>query len=56
MKVPFIIYADTKSLLEEISTCHINPNESSTTKINKHMSTGHSLLTHCLFDNTKNNY
>ena len=25
MKVPFIIYADLKSLLEKISTCHSNP-------------------------------
>ena len=36
MKVPFIIYAEKESLLEKISTCHNNPNESSTTKINKH--------------------
>ena len=36
MKGPFIIYADMESLLEKISTCHNNPNESSTTKINKH--------------------
>ena len=28
MKVLFIIYADMGSLLEESSTCHINPNES----------------------------
>ena len=25
MKVPFIIYADLESLLEEINTCHNNP-------------------------------
>ena len=56
MKVPFIIYADMQSLLEEISTCHINPNESSTTKINKHMFSDHSLFTHCLFDNKKNKF
>ena len=35
MKVPFIIYADLESLLENMSTCKNNPNESSTTKINK---------------------
>ena len=53
MKVPFIIYADMESLLEEISTCHIKPNESPTTKINKHTPSGYSLFTHCSFDNTK---
>ena len=36
MKVPFIIYADIKSLLEKMNTCHKNPEKSSTTKINKH--------------------
>ena len=36
MKAPFIIYADMESLLEKISTSHNNPNESSTTKINKY--------------------
>ena len=36
MKVPFIIYADLECLLEKMSTCINNPNESSTTKINKH--------------------
>ena len=25
MKVPFIIYADLQSLLENMSTCHNNP-------------------------------
>ena len=28
MKTPFIIYAGIKSVLEKISTCHNNPNES----------------------------
>ena len=36
MKVPFIIYADLECLLEKMSTSINNPNESSTTKINKH--------------------
>ena len=54
MKAPFIIYADTEPLLEEISTCHINPNQLSTPKINKHLPPGYSLFTHCWFDNTKN--
>ena len=36
LKVPFIVYADLKSLLEKISTCPNNPKKSSTTKIVKH--------------------
>ena len=31
-----------------------NPNESSTTEINKHTPSGYSLFTHCSFDKTKN--
>ena len=36
MQLPFVIYDDLECLLEKMSTCIINPNESSTTKINKH--------------------
>ena len=43
IKVPFIIYADLESLLEKMSTCHNNPEKSSTTKINIHP-----LISHCL--------
>ena len=34
MKVLFIIYADVESLLEKMSTCHNNPEKSSTIKMN----------------------
>ena len=54
IKLPFIIYADLECLLEKISTCHNNPEESSTTQINKHAPSGYSLFTHCLFDKSKN--
>ena len=54
MKVPFIIYADLESLLEEMNTCHNNPEKSSATKINKHTASGYSFFTHCSFDTTKN--
>ena len=54
MKVPFIIYADLACLLEKMSTCINNPNESSTTKINKHTPSGYSILTSCSFDESKN--
>ena len=50
MKHPFIIYADLESLLEKMSTCHNNPKNSSTTKINKHTPSGYSLFTHCSLD------
>ena len=54
MKVSFIIYADMASLLEKMITCHNNLKKSSTTKINKHTSSGYSMFTHCSFYLTKN--
>ena len=54
IKLPFIIYADLECLLEKMSTCHNNPEESSTTEINRHTPSGYSLFTHCSFDKTKN--
>ena len=54
MKLPFVIFADSECLLEKISTCINNPNESSTTKINKHIPSGYSIFTHCSFDKSKN--
>ena len=54
IKLPFVIYADLECLLEKISTCQNNPNESSTTEINKHTPSGYSLFTHCSFDKSKN--
>ena len=53
IKLPFVIYADLECLLEKISTCQNNPNESSTTEINKHTPSGYSLFTHCSFDKSK---
>ena len=54
MKLPFVIYADLECLLENMSTCINNPNESSTTKIDKHTPLGYSIFTHCSFDKSKN--
>ena len=54
IKLPFVIYADLECLLEKMSTCKNNPNESSTTEINKHTPSGYSLFTHCSFDKSKN--
>ena len=54
MKLPFVIYADLECLLEKMSTCINKPNESSTTKINKHVPSGYSIVTHCSLDESKN--
>ena len=54
MKLPFVIYADLECLLEKMSTCINNPNESSTTKINKHAPSVYSMFTYCSFNESKN--
>ena len=41
-------------MLEKISTCYNNSEESSTTEINKHTPSGYSLFTRCSFEKTKN--
>ena len=50
MKLPLVIYADLGCLLEKMSTCINAPNESSTTKINKHEPSGYSISIHWSFD------
>ena len=42
--------------IRKMSICINNPNESSTTKINKHTPSGYSILTHCSFDKSKNKF
>ena len=54
IKLPFVIYADLECLLEKMSTCYNNPEESSATEINKHVLSGYSIFTHCSFDKTRN--
>ena len=54
LKVPFIISADLECLLEKMSTCINNPNESSTIKINKQTPSGCSIFTSCSFEESKN--
>ena len=54
IKLPFVIYADLECLLEKMSTCQNDPNELSTTEINKHTPSGYSIFTHCSLDQTKN--
>ena len=54
IKLPFVVYADLECLHEKMSTCQNNPNELSTTEINKHTPSGYSIFTQCSFDQTKN--
>ena len=54
IKVPFVIYRDLECLLEKMSTCINNPNESSSTKINKHTPSGYAIFISCSFDESKN--
>ena len=50
LKTPYVIYADTESLLEKVRACDNNPEKFSTTKISKHIACGYSLSIRCLFD------
>ena len=54
IKLPFVISANLECLLEKMSTCINNPNESSTTEKNKHTPSGYSIFTHCSFNKLKN--
>ena len=54
IKLSFVVYVDLECLLEKISACQNNPNESSTTEINKHIPSAYSIFTHCSFDRAKN--
>ena len=54
LKSPFIIYANTESLLDKIHTSNNYPEKSSTTKISKQTVCCYSLFTHCSFDSSKN--
>ena len=45
IKLPFVIYANLECLLEKMSTCYNNPEESPTTEINTHVPSGYSIFT-----------
>ena len=42
-KVPFLIYADLECIIEKIDGCRNNPENSSTTKLSKHIPSGFSM-------------
>ena len=54
MKFSFVIYTDLECWLENMSTCHNNPEKPSTNKLNEHPPSGYSLFIQCSFDATKN--
>lgn len=56
LKAPFIIFADTESLLGKIYAFSNNPDESCKTKITTQTARGYSLFTHCSFDSNENKY
>ena len=56
IKIPFIIYADMVSLFAKIFTCHSNPENASTAKVNKHAASCYLLFMHSSFDVTKNKH
>ena len=53
-KAPFIIYADLEYLIEKIDGCKNNPDNSSTTKVNKHIPSGFSISTILSFKSIEN--
>ena len=56
LRIPFVTYVDTESLLEKVSTCDNNPQESYTTKIYKHAVCSYSLFINSLLDSNKNKH
>ena len=54
LKAPNIIYADLECLLEKMYSCQNNPERSYTEKKTKHTPFGHSILSSCSLDPTKN--
>ena len=55
-KAPFVMYVDLKYIIEKIDGCKNNPENSSTTKVSKHIPSGFSMSTICLFRTIKNKH
>ena len=55
-KAPFIIYADFECLIEKIDGCKNNPENSSTTKVSKHIPSGFSMSTISSFRSIENKH
>ena len=55
-KATFIIYADLECLIEKIDGCKNNPENSSTTKVSKHIPSGFSMSTISSFRSIENKH
>ena len=55
-KAPFIIQAVFECMIEKIGGCKINPENSSTTKVSKHIPSGFSISTISSFRSTENKH
>ena len=55
-KAPFIIYADFECIIEKIDGCKNNPENSSTTKVSKHIPSGFSMSTISSFRSIENKH
>ena len=53
-KAPFIIYADLECLIEKTDGCKSNPENSSTTKVSEHITSGFSMSTISSFRGKEN--
>ena len=55
-KVPFIVYVNLECLLEKTDGCKNNPENSSTTKVSEHNSSGFSMSTICSLRTIENKH
>ena len=55
-KAPFIIYADFECIIEKIDGCKNNPENSSTTKVSKHIPSGFLMSTISPFRSMENKH
>ena len=55
-KAPLIIYADLECIIEKIDKCKNSPENSSTTKVSKHIPSGLSMSTISSFRSIENNH
>ena len=55
-KAPFVIYADLECIIEKLDGCKNNPENSSTTKVSKHILSGFSMSTIYSFRSIENKH
>ena len=55
-KTPFILQPDVKCIIEKINGCKNNPENSSTTKVSKHIPSGFLMSTISPFRSIENKY